>query len=58
MPQDTVPKHPTDPNQTINAVLDSVLFRNKNKRRLVKYNNQATQIVLTYEACATPKAGP
>ncbi|HUI08099.1 MAG TPA: hypothetical protein VL486_13955 [Verrucomicrobiae bacterium] len=44
-----IPKHPTDPDQTLKAVLDDIKFRNSNGRILVDYEINTDKVILTYE---------
>jgi hypothetical protein len=46
----TVPKHPTDCDETIRAVLDAVIFYTDDGDTLVRYEIRPAEVVLTFEA--------
>ncbi len=45
----TIPKHPTNPDQTLGLVLDDVVFMNAGGYKLVSYEITADKVVLNYE---------
>ena len=45
----TIPKHPTDPDQTLDAVLEDVVQRNALNRKLVGFVIKPKEVVLAYE---------
>jgi hypothetical protein len=47
--QKKVPKHPTDCDRTLDAVLKDIKFQNKNGAKLVDYSIEADEVVLTYD---------
>lgn len=44
-----VPKHPTDCDQSLRAVLDNIKFNNENDAKLVDYTIKPKEIELNYE---------
>jgi hypothetical protein len=49
MPEQTIPKHPTDPDKTLDEVLFDVVERNRFDRKLVRYEIKKSEVVLTYK---------
>jgi len=49
MPVQTIPKHPTSPDKTLDEVLHDVVERNAFDRKLVRYDITPTSVVLTYQ---------
>ena len=46
----TIPKHPTDCNKTLDAVLDNIKFNNENDTKLMAYSTgDPEEVVLTYD---------
>ena len=43
-----VPKHPTDCDETLKAVLDNVIFNNANNYHLISYEIRPNEVVLHY----------
>ena len=44
-----VPKHPTNPDRTLEAILEDIKFRNENGDKLVHHDIHPTEVILTYE---------
>ena len=46
----TVPKSPNRPDETLEAVLDLIIFQTEDGDELVGYQNKPDKVVLTFEA--------
>jgi hypothetical protein len=49
VPDHTIPKHPTDPDRTLDEVLNDIVARNQFDRKLVRFQIRRAEVVLTYE---------
>lgn len=49
VPNQTIPKHPTDPDRTLDEVLNDIVARNQFDRKLVRFQIRRAEVVLTYE---------
>jgi hypothetical protein len=45
----TIPKHPTDSDETLRLVLDDIKFSNQNGYKLVSYQIESDKVVLNYD---------
>jgi hypothetical protein len=45
----TVPKNPVDSDDTLNAVLEVIIFQTEDGDELISFANKRDQIVLTFE---------
>ena len=46
----TVPKNPADSDDTLDAVLEVIIFQTEDGDELVSFENKPNQVVLTFEA--------
>jgi hypothetical protein len=46
----TVPINPGDPNATLGAVMDMIIFMTQDSDEFIKYDIESDQVVLTFEA--------
>jgi hypothetical protein len=49
VPDQAIPKHPTDPDRTLDEVLNDIVARNQFDRKLVRFQIRRAEVVLTYE---------
>ena len=45
----TVPKNPADSDETLDAVLEVIIFQTQDGDELISFQNKKDQIVLTFE---------
>jgi uncharacterized protein YheU (UPF0270 family) len=49
MIEQRIPKHPIDPDQTLDEVLHDIVARNGFDRKLFRYEIKQMEVVLTYQ---------
>ena len=45
----SVPKNPADGNDTLNAVLEVIIFQTKDGDELISYQNKPDKVMLTFD---------